>query len=45
MRWGLSFGLLLLSVALALSLYQGRVAIQPPVPAPPIAEDLDWDEQ
>ena len=41
---GLTFGLLLLSAALALSLYQGRVAIQPPVPAPPIAEDLDWDE-
>jgi hypothetical protein len=42
---GLSFGLLLLGAALALSLYQGRVAIQPPVLAPPIAEDLDWDEQ
>jgi hypothetical protein len=44
-EWGLSFGLLLLSLALGLSLYQGRVAIQPPVPAPPITEDLDWDEQ
>jgi hypothetical protein len=41
---GLTFGLLLLGLALALSLYQGRGAIQPPVPAPPIHEELDWDE-
>jgi len=46
MRWGLSFGFLLLSFALGLSLYHqifpgsGRVAIQPPVLAPPTAEDL-----
>jgi hypothetical protein len=45
-RWGLSFGLLLLSLALGLSLYHagvyqsGRVAIQPPVPAAPTAEAL-----
>ena len=44
-EWALGFGLLLLSLTLGLSLYQGRVAIQPPVPAPPITEDLDWDEQ
>ncbi len=43
-EWGLSFALLLLSGALALSLYQGRATIQPPVPAAPIAEDLDCDE-
>jgi TonB family protein len=46
MRWGLMFGLLLLSVALGLSLYRlflnesGRAAIQPPVPVPPTADDL-----
>jgi len=46
MRWGLSFGLLFLGLALGLSLYletfyeSGRVAIQPPEPAPPSAEDL-----
>ena len=46
MRRGLSFGLLLLSMALGLSLYHdifhesGRVAIQAPVPAPPTAEEL-----
>ena len=46
MRWGLSFGLLVLGLSLAWSHYHenfyesGRVAIQPPVPAPPGAEDL-----
>lgn len=46
MRWGLMFGMLLLSVGLGLSLYHlffnesGRAAIQPPVPAPPTADEL-----
>jgi hypothetical protein len=45
-RWGLSFGLLVLSLALGLSLYHdifhqsARAAIQPPVPGPPTAEEL-----
>jgi hypothetical protein len=45
-RWGLSIGLLLLSLALGLSLYHEifyvstQVEIQPLVPGPPTAEDL-----
>ena len=46
-RWGLVFGLLLLTfLALGWAFYQGgsnsfgRLAIQPPVPAPPTAQDL-----
>jgi TonB family protein len=45
-RWGLSFGLLLLALAFGFSRYyeafygSGRVAIQPRVPVPPSAEDL-----
>ena len=45
MRWGLSVGLLLFSLALGFLYHEsfdasGRVAIQPLVPAPPTAKDL-----